>query len=95
MGRVSWRIETWSLSGFQFFRHSAVDALMRLNERCEKEFQVSSCPRLDYDLERETLTFPENGVPKVLASIQIVDTTYPGIAKAKCRITWGEANHRL
>jgi hypothetical protein len=38
-------------------------------------FQISSWPRWDYDLERGTLTFSANGMPKVSASIQIIGTT--------------------
>jgi hypothetical protein len=60
---------------FSVLRHDAVHELMRKNELCEKEFHVSSWPHWDYDLERGTLTFSENGVPKVLASIHVIGTT--------------------
>ena len=55
---------------FSEFRHEAVHQLTRLNEECEKEFCISSWPRWDYDLERGTLTFSQEGVPKVVASIE-------------------------
>jgi len=48
---------------------------MRLNEECEETFRISSWPRWDYELEAGILTFSENGVPKVIASIQVVGTT--------------------
>jgi hypothetical protein len=60
---------------FSIHRHEAVHELMRLNELCEQEFRISSCPRWDYDFDRGTLTFSENGVPKVRASIQVIGTT--------------------
>ncbi len=60
---------------FSTFRHSAVHDLMRLNDRCEEEFLISSWPRWDYDLDCGTLTFSRDGVPKVVASIEVVGTT--------------------
>jgi hypothetical protein len=60
---------------FRKFRHEAVHALMRLNEDCENKFRISSWPRWDYDLERGTLTFSQDDVPKVVASIHLVGTS--------------------
>jgi hypothetical protein len=79
------------LDEFSGFRHDAVHELMRLNELCEKEFHVSSWPRWDYNLERGTLTFSENGVPKVLASIQVIGTT----SASDGTWMWGWANENL
>jgi hypothetical protein len=76
---------------FSAFQHNAVHELMALNERCEEEFHISSWPRWDYDLERETLTFSENGVPKVLASIQVIGTT----SVSGKTWMWGWANKSL
>jgi hypothetical protein len=76
---------------FSAFQHNAVHELMALNERCEEEFHISSWPRWHYDLERETLTFSENGVPKVLASIQVVGTT----SVSGGTWLWGWANENL
>jgi hypothetical protein len=76
---------------FSEFRHQAVHQLMRLNELCENEFRISSWPRWDYDLERGTLTFSANGVPKVLASIQVVGTT----SLTGGTWMWGWANENL
>jgi hypothetical protein len=45
---------------FKEFRHNAVHELMRLNESCEHEFQISTWPRWDYDLDAGTLTFSQN-----------------------------------
>lgn len=64
---------------------------MSLNERCKKEFHISSWPRWDYDLERATITFSEKGVPKVVASIQVVGTT----SRAEGTWMWGWANDCL
>ena len=60
---------------FLKFRHESVHELMRLNELCEQEFHISSWPRWDYDLDFGTLTFSQDGVPRVVASIQVVGTT--------------------
>jgi hypothetical protein len=60
---------------FSVYRHEAVHELMRLNELCEQEFRISSWPRWDYDFDRGTLTFSQDGVPKVRASIQVIGTT--------------------
>jgi hypothetical protein len=48
---------------------------MRLNESCQREFQISSWPQWHYDLDRTTLTFLRDGFPRVVASIQVVGTT--------------------
>lgn len=76
---------------FSEFRHEAVHQLMRLNELCEGEFKISSWPRWDYNLERGTLTFSANGVPKVLASIQVIGTT----SVSGGTWMWGWANESL
>jgi hypothetical protein len=76
---------------FSEFRHTAVHELMRLNEHCKEEFQIASWPRWDYDLDSGTLTFSENSVPKVIASIQVVGTT----SRSLGTWMWGWANDSL
>ncbi|HET8922901.1 MAG TPA: hypothetical protein VFN26_07870 [Candidatus Acidoferrum sp.] len=76
---------------FSEFRHEAVHELMRLNDLCEKEFRISSWPRWEYDFERATLTFSQESVPKVLASIQVVGTT----SISRGTWLWGWANESL
>lgn len=61
--------------GFDEFRHEAVHGLMDLNEKCNQTFKIGTWPRWDYDLDSGTLTFSENGVPRVIAQIQVVGTT--------------------
>jgi len=82
-----------SLNSEQFseFRHAAVHELMRLNEVCEQEFHINSCPHWDYDLKGGTLTFSERGVPKVRASIQVIGTT----SLSGGTWMWGWANENL
>lgn len=77
--------------GFSEFRHDAVHDLMRLNDLCEKEFHISAWPRWDYDLDRATLTFSEDGFPRVSASIQVVGTT----SLSSGTWMWGWANQSL
>lgn len=60
---------------FSHLRHEAVHHLKHLNEKCEREFHISSWPRWDYDLDRGILTFSRDGQPKVVASIQVVGST--------------------
>jgi len=60
---------------FLDFRHAAVHELKQLNENCDKEFYLGSWPRWNYDLDRGTLTFSLEDVPKVVASIQVVGTS--------------------
>ncbi len=76
---------------FSTYRHEAVHELMRLNELCEKEFRISSWPRWDYDFDRGTLTFSQDGVPKVRASIQVIGTT----SISGKTWMWGWANESL
>lgn len=76
---------------FSEFRHLAVHELMRMNDSCEEEFHVSSWPRWDYELERGTLVFSADGMPKVSASIQVVGTT----SVSAGTWLWGWANDNL
>jgi len=60
---------------FSQFRHESIHALTRLNEANEKEFRIGSWSRYDYDLDRGTLTFSQDGIAKVVASILVAGTT--------------------
>ena len=48
---------------------------MDLNEQCENRFRLSDWPRWSYDLETATLTFTRDGMPRVIASVQVAGTT--------------------
>lgn len=76
---------------FDEFRHAAVHQLMQLNKRCDKEFQIPSWSRWNYSLESETLTFSQDDVPKVIASIQVVGST----SKSGRTWLWGWANKNV
>lgn len=60
---------------FSQYRHECVHALSRSNDSCEKAFQIGSWPRYDYDLDRGTLVFSQEGTPRVIASILVAGTT--------------------
>jgi hypothetical protein len=60
---------------FETYRHEAVHFLMDLNEKCEKIYGTNRYPRWDYDLEAGTLVFSDQGIPKTIASVQVVGTT--------------------
>ncbi len=76
---------------FSEFRHAAVHDLMSLNRKCDNDFHIDSWARWDYDLDRATLTFSQDKVPKVIASIQVVGTT----STTDGAWLWGWANENL
>ena len=76
---------------FSTFLHEAVHRLKDLNEKCEEEFRISSWPRWNYDLDRGTLTFSQDGQPKVVAAIQVVGST----SLSSGTWLWGWANQSL
>ncbi len=76
---------------FSKFRHEAVHALIRLNESCDRDFQLSSWPRWDYDFEHGTLTFSKDDIPRVVAHIRVVGTT----SQSSGTWLWSWANSSL
>lgn len=60
---------------FSQFKHASVHELTRLNDSCARIFKISSWQSYDYDLDRGTLTFSQDGIPKVIASILVAGTT--------------------
>lgn len=60
---------------FEQYRHQAAHALMDLNEQCENGFHLADWPRWSYDLESASLAFLRDGVPRVIASVQLVGST--------------------
>lgn len=76
---------------YREWRHEAVHQLETKNARLEADYQLSRWPRFDYDVEAQTLTFSENGVPRVIATIQVVGSTS---AKAD-NWMWAWANGHL
>jgi hypothetical protein len=73
---------------FEQYRHQAAHELMDLNEQCENAFRLSDWPRWSYDLETASLTFTRDGVPRVIASVQVAGTT----SAAGKSWLWGWAN---
>jgi hypothetical protein len=61
---------------------------MDQNARCEQQFEISRWDRWFYDSEPGTITFSDKGVPRVIASVQVVGTTS---AKTKSWL-WAWAN---
>jgi hypothetical protein len=76
---------------FDEFRHQSVHALMELNDQCEGEFEISKWPRWDYEIESCQLVFSEEGVSKVIATIQVVGTT----SETNQNWEWSWANPNL
>jgi hypothetical protein len=57
------------------WRHDAVHQLQEKNARLKAEFRLHDWPRYDYDVEAGTLIFSDDGIPKVVAEIQIAGST--------------------
>ena len=60
---------------FEQYRHQAAHALMDLNEQCENGFRLAEWPRWSYDLDSASLVFARDGVPRVIAAVQLVGST--------------------
>jgi len=76
---------------FSDFKHKAVHELMALNEKSGDLYQISKWPKWNYDLDEATLTFSREGIPQVIASVQVVGTT----SKRGKTWLWGWANSHL
>lgn len=76
---------------FTSYCHKAIHELIELNEKCERDFHISSWPRYDYDMDKGTLTFSEDGSPKVVALIQVVGST----SRSSCTWLWSWANQNI
>jgi hypothetical protein len=57
------------------WQDQAFEELLEKNHHLETEFKVGHWTRYDYNLLSNTLTFSEQGVPKVVAEIQVAGTT--------------------
>lgn len=60
---------------FELFVHPLVHESMAKNNACEQQFKIPAWPRWDYDDELSTLTFSEDGRPRVVADVVLVGTT--------------------
>ncbi len=76
---------------FKQFAHESVHQLMDLNKRYQEEFKVGSYERWDYDLQRATLTFSHERIPRVVAHIQAAGS----IAIQSKSWLWSWANKSL
>jgi hypothetical protein len=76
---------------FETYRHDAVHALMDLNEQCENGFRLGEWPRWSIDLPGATLTFVRDGIPRVIADVQLVGSASPDGAVWR----WGWANREM
>jgi hypothetical protein len=75
---------------FEQYRHQSAHELMDLNEQCENGFRLSDWPRWSYDLETATLTFTRDGLPRVIAKVQVVGST--SAARKSWLWGWASAN---
>ena len=75
---------------FEQYRHEAAHALSDLNEKCENGFRLADWPRWSYDLETASLLFTRDGIPRVIAEIQLVGAT--SADGATWRWGWADAD---
>jgi len=61
---------------YEIYRHARVHESMDRNERWMEQFKIGSWPRWDRDFVSSTLTFSENGDPKVIADIVVTGTVH-------------------
>lgn len=74
---------------YEAFRHECVHESMAKNEIWLKEFKINDWPRWDYSMEDATLTFSQDGNPKVVCDMQVVGTTVGDSWE------WSWGNHHL
>ena len=76
---------------FDGFRTQAYEFLVQINELCKQEFKLGSWQRWAYEREAGTLTFSNDGIPRVVATIQAVGST----SNQSGTWMWGWANRSL
>jgi hypothetical protein len=74
---------------FQQFAHPLIHEAMAKNDVCEQQFKSGEGPRWDYDCDRSTLTFSQDGRSRVIADVLLVGTTQAD------RWQWSWANGNL
>jgi hypothetical protein len=60
---------------FQQFLHPLVHESMAKNDACNQQFDIGKWPRWDYNADDSTLTFSQDGKPRVVADVLIIGTT--------------------
>ena len=60
---------------FSQFKNESVLDLTRLNDSLARIFKISTWQRYDYDLDQGTLTFSQDRIPRVVASVLVAGTT--------------------
>ena len=76
---------------FEEFRTQAYESLVQINELCKQQFKLGTWQHWAYELEAGTLTFSNDGVPRVVATIQAVGST----SNKSGTWMWGWANQSL
>ena len=72
------------------WRHDAFHQLQEKTARLKSEFRLGEWSRYDYDVDAGTLVFSSDGVPKVIAEIQIAGST--SAAAGNWLWAWGNSN---
>jgi len=76
---------------FDRYREQANEALVEINEMAKRDYKLGTWQHWAYDLEACTLTFSNDGVPRVVATIQAVGST----SNNSGTWMWGWANSSL
>jgi hypothetical protein len=61
---------------YEAYRHARVHEAIKRNEAWMEKYRVGQWPRWDYDFETETLTFSEDGQPRVIADMIVVGSLH-------------------
>lgn len=76
---------------YKLYCRQAYESLLQLNEQLKQDFKLEIWKRWDYDLEASTLTFSNDDIPRVIATIQAAGTT----SSKSGTWMWGWANGTL
>jgi hypothetical protein len=81
--------ETCKAPDYETFRHDCVHESTDHNELWLERFNIKTWPTWVYSLDDATLTFSQNGSPRVLCNIQVVGTVQDDTWQ------WSWSNHSL
>ena len=64
--------DVWTEAQYDQFVRESYGYLNRVQEAAKRDFALGSYGRFDWDQRKETLTFSDKGVPKVIACVEFV-----------------------
>jgi len=64
--------DVWTKEQYEEFVRDSYDYLNKVQEATKRDFALGSYERYDWDQRKGTLTFSDNGMPKVIAQVAFV-----------------------